>query len=40
MTIVVVTTLLGLVFLKEKLSVVNWLGIGLSIAGILLVALP
>jgi drug/metabolite transporter (DMT)-like permease len=39
MAIVIVTTLLGLVFFKEKLSAVNWLGIGLSIAGILLVTL-
>jgi drug/metabolite transporter (DMT)-like permease len=39
MAIVILTTLVALLFFKEKLSAVNWLGIGLSIAGILLVAL-
>lgn len=39
MAIVIVTTLIAVWLFKEKLSVTNWLGIGLSMAGILLVAL-
>ena len=39
MGIVMLATVLGLVFFKEKLSRKNWLGIGLAILSILLIAL-
>lgn len=38
-TIVILTTLIAVWLFKEKLSVINWLGIGLSMIGILLVGL-
>ena len=37
--IVMLTSMLGLLFFKEKLSVKNWIGIGLAIISILLVTL-
>jgi drug/metabolite transporter (DMT)-like permease len=39
MAIVILTTLIAVRLFKEKLSLVNWLGVGLSMIGILLVAL-
>jgi drug/metabolite transporter (DMT)-like permease len=35
---VVITPLLGVYFLKEKFSVVNWVGVGFAIVAILLVS--
>lgn len=39
MAIVILTTLIAVLLFKEKLSLTNWLGIGLSMIGILLIAL-
>jgi uncharacterized membrane protein len=37
--IVMCSTLLGILFFKEKLLIKNWIGIGLAILGILFIAL-
>ncbi len=39
MAIVILTTLIAVRLFKEKLSLINWLGMGLSMIGILLIAL-
>ncbi len=39
MAIVILTTLIAVWLFKEKLSIINWMGLGLSMMGILLVAL-
>ena len=38
-SIVVLSTLLGILFFKERLLVKNWIGIGLAVVSIFLIAL-